>query len=52
MRIRRSVLAPIILTIGAIGSLVAVPAMALASAAPAVTSVAGTMSPAAYGYDA
>ena len=36
MRIRRTILAPVILTIGAVGSLVAVPAVAaLTSAAPA-----------------
>jgi hypothetical protein len=51
MRIRRTVLAPVILTIGAIGSLVAVPAMAFATvAAPAATSV-GAMSPNAYVYE-
>ena len=38
MRIRRTVIAPLILTIGAIGSLVAAPAVvAIASAAPAAT---------------
>jgi hypothetical protein len=41
MRIRRTVIAPLILTIGAIGSLVAAPAaIALNSAAPATASVA------------
>ena len=47
MRIRRNVIAPLILTIGAVGSLVAIPAMsALTSVAPAATSVAsGTISP-------
>jgi hypothetical protein len=54
MRIRRTIIAPVILTIGAIGSLVAVPAVAaLSSVAPAATSVAsGTMSPNAYTYHA
>jgi hypothetical protein len=54
MRIRRTVLAPVILTIGAIGSLVTVPALAaFASAAPAVAAVSTShMSPDAYGYDA
>ena len=41
MRIRRNIIAPLILTIGAVGSLVAVPAVAaLTSVAPAATSVA------------
>jgi hypothetical protein len=41
MRIRRTIIAPLVLTIGAIGSLVAAPAVAaMASVAPAVTSVA------------
>jgi hypothetical protein len=42
MRIRRTVIAPLILTIGAIGSLVAAPAVAAMTSAPAVTSVAST----------
>ena len=42
MRIRRTIIAPVILTIGALGSLVAAPAVAaLTSTAPA-TSVAST----------
>jgi hypothetical protein len=41
MRIRRTIIAPLILTIGAIGSLVAAPAVAaINSVAPAATSVA------------
>jgi hypothetical protein len=41
MRIRRNIIAPLILTIGAVGSLVAVPVMAVAAAAtPAATAVA------------
>ena len=41
MRIRRTVIAPLILTIGAIGSLVAAPAaIALTSSSAAATSVA------------
>jgi hypothetical protein len=41
MRIRRTVIAPLILTIGAIGSLVAAPAVAaMASAAPSAATVA------------
>ena len=41
MRIRRTVIAPLILTIGAIGSLVAAPAVAaMTSVAPTATSVA------------
>jgi hypothetical protein len=52
MRIRRNVIAPLILTIGAVGSLVAVPAVsALTAVAPASTVVASaTMSPDAFGY--
>jgi hypothetical protein len=52
MRIRRTIIAPVILTIGTVGSLVAVPAaVALTSVAPAATSVAsGTLSPNAYTY--
>ena len=38
MRIRRTIIAPVILTIGAVGSLVAVPAVAaMTSVAPAAT---------------
>jgi hypothetical protein len=41
MRIRRNILAPVILTIGTVGSLVAGPVLALtAAAAPAATGVA------------
>jgi hypothetical protein len=41
MRIRRTIIAPVILTIGAIGSLVAAPAVAaMTSVAPTATSVA------------
>jgi hypothetical protein len=47
VRIRRNVIAPLVLTIGAVGSLVAVPAMtaltAVSSSASAV--VAGSVSP-------
>jgi hypothetical protein len=52
MRIRRTVIAPVILTIGVVGSLVATPVVAaLTSAAPAATSVASiTISPNAYTY--
>jgi hypothetical protein len=52
MRIRRNVIAPLILTIGAVGSLVAVPAVtALTAVTPATTAVAsgGIISP-DYGY--
>ena len=43
MRIRRTIIAPFILTIGAIGSLVAAPAVAaMTSVAPAATSVAAS----------
>ena len=41
MRIRRTIIAPVILTISAIGSLVAAPAVAAMTSAPA-TSVAST----------
>ena len=42
MRIRRNILAPAILTVGTIGSLVAGPVLALTTtAAPAATAVAG-----------
>jgi hypothetical protein len=51
MRIRRTIIAPLILTIGAIGSLVAAPAVAaMTSVAPAATSVAAQ--PYAYIYHA
>jgi hypothetical protein len=43
MRIRRTVIAPLILTIGAIGSLVAAPAVAaMSSAAPTAATVAAS----------
>jgi hypothetical protein len=46
MRIRRNILAPAILTIGTIGSLVAGPVLALTTAAaPAGTAVAMSASP-------
>ena len=52
MRIRRNVIAPLILTIGAVGSLVAVPAVtALTAVSPAATTVASApISPDAFGY--
>jgi hypothetical protein len=41
MRIRRNVIAPLVLTIGAVGSLVAVPAVsALTAVTPATSAVA------------
>jgi len=40
MRIRRNILAPLILTVGAVGSLVAVPVMTAVT--PAVTTVAAS----------
>jgi hypothetical protein len=43
MRIRRTIIAPVILTISAIGSLAA-PAVAAMTSAPAATSVASTSS--------
>jgi hypothetical protein len=47
MRIRRNIIAPLVLTVGAVGSLVAVPALAtLTAVAPATTAVAyGNISP-------
>jgi hypothetical protein len=49
MRIRRDIIAPLILTLGAVGSLAAVPAVtALTAVAPATNAVA--MSSNAYGY--
>jgi hypothetical protein len=52
MRIRRNIIAPVVLTLGAIGSLVAVPAVtALTSVTPATaTVVAGTIKPDAVVY--
>jgi hypothetical protein len=52
MRIRRNIIAPLILTIGAVGSLVAVPAAsALTALAPASTAaVAASISPNAIGF--
>jgi len=51
MRIRRNIIAPLILTIGAVGSLVAVPAVsALTAVTPATTAVAtGSILPDAIG---
>jgi hypothetical protein len=50
MRIRRNILAPAILTVGTIGSLVAGPVLALTSAAtPASAAVAVTIKPAIVG---
>jgi hypothetical protein len=40
MRIRRSIIAPTVLTIGTIGSLIGGPIVALTTAAPAVSAVA------------
>jgi hypothetical protein len=52
MRIRRNVLAPAILTIGTIGSLVAGPVLALTTAAaPASTAVAISARPDAVHYE-
>ena len=42
MRIRRTIIAPVILTISAIGSLVAAPAVAAMTSGPAATPVAST----------
>jgi hypothetical protein len=52
MRIRRNIIAPLILTISAVGSLAAVPALtALTAVAPAATAVAsGHPAPDAIGY--
>ena len=51
MRIRRNILAPAILTVGTIGSLVAGPVLALtSSAAPATTAVAVSIHPAMQTY--
>jgi hypothetical protein len=52
MRIRRNIIAPLILTVGAVGSLVAVPAVtALTAVTPATSAVvAGGMTPDAIGY--
>jgi len=54
MRIRRNIIAPLIVTIGAVGSLVAVPAVsALTAVAPVTTAVAsGSISPSAIGVHA
>ena len=47
MRIRRNIIAPLILTIGAVGSLAAVPAVtALTAVTPAAAVVAGGTGPA------
>jgi hypothetical protein len=46
MRIRRTLIAPAIITIGTVGSLVAGPVLALTTAAtPATTAVASSVSP-------
>jgi hypothetical protein len=46
MRIRRNIIAPLIVTIGAVGSLVAVPAVsALTAVTPATTAVASSIVP-------
>jgi hypothetical protein len=52
MRIRRNIIAPLILTIGAVGSLVAVPAIsALTAVTPATAAVAsGSIRPDVIGY--
>jgi hypothetical protein len=52
MRIRRNVIAPLVLTIGAVSSLVTVPALsALSAAAPAtVAAASGTSTPNAIGH--
>jgi hypothetical protein len=52
MRIRRNIIAPLILTVGAVGSLVAVPAVSALTAVTPATSVvvAGGMTPDAIGY--
>jgi hypothetical protein len=51
MRIRRNIIAPLILTIGAVGSLAAVPAVsALTAVTPASTAVALSITPNAIGY--
>jgi hypothetical protein len=53
MRIRRNILAPAILTIGTVGSLVAGPVLALTSAAaPAGSAVAISAHPLVQGYHA
>jgi hypothetical protein len=53
MRIRRTVIAPVILTLSAVGSMAAIPAVAaLTSAAPAAAVASGTISPNAYTYHA
>jgi hypothetical protein len=46
MRIRRNIIAPLIVTVGAVGSLVAVPAIsALTAVTPAATAVATSIAP-------
>jgi len=50
MRFRRTVLAPAILTVGTVGSLVAGPVLALTTAAPASAPVAVAASPGAFVY--
>lgn len=52
MRIRRNIIAPLILTLGAVGSLAAIPAVsALSAVTTATASVApGTATPSVVGY--
>ena len=51
MRIRRKIIAPVILAVGTVGSLVAGPVLALTTAAtPAATSVALAAHPDMWGY--
>jgi hypothetical protein len=51
MRIRRNIIAPVLLTVGTVGSLVAGPVLALSTAAtPAATSVAVGFHPAMQAY--
>ena len=53
MRIRRNILAPVILTLGTVGSLVAGPVLALTTtAAPATAAVAVHAAPAVIGWHA
>jgi hypothetical protein len=52
MRIRRTIIAPLILTIGAIGSLVAAPAVAAVTSAAPTAVASGTALPDAYVYHA
>jgi hypothetical protein len=54
VRSKRTIIAPALLTLGAVGSILAGPLMALSTvAAPSATAVAvGTVSPSAIGYHA